>query len=47
MAGTKLSLNISVEDLERCHEVMGFDTQLIFITGATGFIGKWLLTTLN
>ncbi len=45
-------LNIPAEDLQRCHDVLGIETwrslagQSIFITGGTGFIGKWLLATL-
>lgn len=45
-------LNIPAEDLQRCHDVLGIETwrslagQSIFMTGGTGFIGKWLLATL-
>jgi nucleoside-diphosphate-sugar epimerase len=45
-------LNIPAEDLQRCHDVVGIETwrslagQSIFMTGGTGFIGKWLLATL-
>jgi dTDP-glucose 4,6-dehydratase len=44
--------NIPQEDLNRCHEVLGMESwqtlkgQKIFITGGTGFVGKWLLGTL-
>ncbi|WP_159874902.1 NAD-dependent epimerase/dehydratase family protein [Aquitalea denitrificans] len=45
-------LSIPIEDLKRCHDLLGIESwkvltgQHIFITGATGFIGKWLLATL-
>jgi dTDP-glucose 4,6-dehydratase len=45
-------LNIPAEDLQRCHEVLGLESwrslagQSIFMTGGTGFVGKWLLATL-
>lgn len=45
-------LDIPAEDLQRCHDVLGLISwhelagQRIFITGGTGFIGKWLLATL-
>ncbi len=45
-------LNIPAEDLQRCHALLGLGAwqllagQKIFITGGTGFVGKWLLATL-
>jgi nucleoside-diphosphate-sugar epimerase len=45
-------LGIPAEDLQRCHDVLGLSSWQtlaglsIFITGGTGFIGKWLLATL-
>lgn len=45
-------LDIPVEDLQRCHDILGLSSwqalagQRIFVTGGTGFVGKWLLATL-
>jgi nucleoside-diphosphate-sugar epimerase len=45
-------LDIPAEDLQRCHDVLGLSTWQtlaglsIFVTGGTGFVGKWLLATL-
>lgn len=45
-------LDIPADDLQRCHDVLGLMSwrslagQRIFITGGTGFVGKWLLATL-
>lgn len=45
-------LNIPAEDLQRCHDVLGLASwhalagRRIFVTGGTGFVGKWLLATL-
>lgn len=45
-------LDIPAEDLHRCHDLIGASSwraladRHIFITGGTGFVGKWLLATL-
>lgn len=45
-------LNVPMQDLQRCHDLLGpmawqsLAGQRIFITGGTGFVGKWLLATL-
>jgi nucleoside-diphosphate-sugar epimerase len=45
-------LNVPADDLRHCHELLGLAAwrmlagQRIFLTGGTGFVGKWLLATL-
>lgn len=45
-------LDIPAEDLQRCHDILGLTSwqalagRRIFMTGGTGFVGKWLLATL-
>ena len=47
-----LPFDIPADDIQRCHDVLGLESwrsltgQKIFLTGGTGFIGKWLLATL-
>jgi nucleoside-diphosphate-sugar epimerase len=45
-------LDLPADDLDRCHDILGISAwqilagKNIFISGGTGFIGKWLLGTL-
>lgn len=45
-------LDIPAEDLQRCHNLLGQASwhalagRRLFVTGGTGFVGKWLLATL-
>jgi len=45
-------MDIPAEDLQRCHDLLGLTSwqalagRRIFVTGGTGFVGKWLLATL-
>lgn len=49
---TDIEKGVLPDDLQRCHDLLGLETwhrlagQRIFITGGTGFIGKWMLATL-
>lgn len=51
-SGRICPLDVPREDLERCRDLLGssswsaFKNRRIFITGGTGFVGKWLLATL-
>ncbi|MFG6431940.1 NAD-dependent epimerase/dehydratase family protein [Roseateles sp. LYH14W] len=45
-------LDLPAEDLQRCHDLLGPSAwqalagRRVFVTGGTGFVGKWLLGTL-
>jgi nucleoside-diphosphate-sugar epimerase len=45
-------LGIPADDLQRCHDLLGLESwralagRRIFMTGGTGFVGKWLMATL-
>lgn len=51
-SNTSSPLDIPAEDLQRSHDILGLSSwqalarRAIFITGGTGFVGKWLLATL-
>ena len=46
------TLGIPSDDLQRCHDLLGMESwralagRKIFMTGGTGFVGKWMLATL-
>lgn len=49
---TDTVLGVLPNDLQRCHDLLGLEAwrrltgRRIFITGGTGFVGKWMLATL-
>lgn len=52
VSGHASPLAVPQADLQRCHELLGHSTwdafrgQRVFLTGGTGFVGKWLLASL-